>query len=53
MPILFLDVNLGKDRSSRIVVFDGDDPREVTEKFALVHKLDRKKTEKLLGVVRL
>jgi hypothetical protein len=53
LPILFLDVNLGKNKSSRIVVFDGDDPKEVTEKFAKVHNLDKKKTEKLLGVVRL
>jgi hypothetical protein len=40
LPILFLDVNLGKDKVSRIVVYDGDDPKEVTEKFAQLHGID-------------
>lgn len=32
-PILFLDVNLGKDRVERLVVYDGDDPFKVAEDF--------------------
>jgi hypothetical protein len=32
-PILFLDVNLGKDRVERLVIYDGDDPFAVADEF--------------------
>lgn len=32
-PILFLDVNLGKDRVERLVIYEGDDPYAVADQF--------------------
>jgi hypothetical protein len=32
-PILFLDVNLGKGRVERLVIYDGDAPMQVAEDF--------------------
>jgi hypothetical protein len=33
-PILYLDVNIGNDDISRIIVMQSDDPIKVAEKFA-------------------
>ena len=32
-PILFLDVNLGKDKVERLVIYDGDNPMAVADEF--------------------
>jgi hypothetical protein len=34
VPILFLDVNLGGEDTSRIVIYEGDDPMYVAKKFS-------------------
>ena len=33
IPILFLDVNVGVEETSRIVIYEGDDPMHVAMKF--------------------
>jgi hypothetical protein len=39
-PLVFIDVNLGKEKGKqKLTVFKEDNPREVAEKFALVHGL--------------
>jgi hypothetical protein len=39
-PLVFIDVNLGKEKGKqKLTVFKEDDPREVAEKFALVNGL--------------
>ncbi len=59
-PILFLDVNLGADDFSRIVIFDGDDPISVADKFCedngkcvmiTIIDLDEKKKSKLIAII--
>lgn len=37
IPILFLDINFGNDEISRIVLFEGDLPKTIVEKFAMIH----------------
>ena len=45
---MYIDVNLGRTRGvKRIVVFDGDDPEEITEKFCLENGLTDKMKVKL------
>ncbi len=39
-PILFLDVNLGKGRVERLVIYDGDAPMQVAEEFCDRYELD-------------
>ena len=51
-PILFLDVNLGKDRVERLVIYDGDDPFTVADEFCLKHCLEEKKKRKLAKVIK-
>jgi hypothetical protein len=34
IPLLFVDVNLGRENMKRIVLYEGDDPEEVAEEFA-------------------
>jgi len=36
-PILFLDINFGNNQISRIVLFEGDKPGLVVQKFANAH----------------
>eukprot|EP01017_Pseudomicrothorax_dubius_P019717 TRINITY_DN2165_c0_g1_i5.p1 TRINITY_DN2165_c0_g1~~TRINITY_DN2165_c0_g1_i5.p1 ORF type:complete len:322 (-),score=77.43 TRINITY_DN2165_c0_g1_i5:131-1096(-) len=40
MPLLFVDVNLGTGSNERIVVFDGDNPRDLANRFGDEHGLD-------------
>ena len=49
--ILFLDVNLGKGKSARIVIYEGDKPADVIEAFSSEHNLNEKKKSKLLDVI--
>jgi hypothetical protein len=51
-PILFLDVNLGKDRVERLVIYDGDDPFAVADEFCAKHCLEEKKKKKLAKVIK-
>jgi hypothetical protein len=51
-PILFLDVNLGKDRVERLVIYDGDDPFAVADEFCAKHCLEDKKKKKLAKVIK-
>ena len=51
IPLLYLDVNLRNEGLARVVVFDGDDPREVATRFGHQHELSEVKTEKLLRVI--
>jgi len=37
IPILFLDINFGNNEISRIVLFEGDLPKIIIEKFAMIH----------------
>lgn len=39
-PMLFVDVNVGESGSQRIVVYEGDKPEDLAEKFAKEHNLD-------------
>jgi len=37
VPLLFVDVNLGQGRTERIVVYEGDSPEELAQKFSEEH----------------
>jgi len=50
--ILFLDVNLGKGESARIVVYKGDEAEDVIDTFGNEHNLNEKKRAKLLEVLK-
>lgn len=50
-PILFLDVNLSSG-VERLVVNEGDSPREVAAQFCLQHGLDERKQRKLNNVLK-
>jgi len=38
-PLLFVDINLGPNRSEWIVVYDGETAEELAERFAAQHGL--------------
>jgi phosphoribosylaminoimidazole-succinocarboxamide synthase len=42
-----IDVNLGKDRVERLTVYDGEEPKEVAEKFRLKTGISEKMQDKL------
>ncbi|EAS05703.1 hypothetical protein TTHERM_01114130 (macronuclear) [Tetrahymena thermophila SB210] len=46
-PLLFVDVNLGNQRSERIIVNEGDNPKQLAYDFARLHGLDDQTAEKL------
>ena len=50
-PLLFLDVNIAEGRSAKLVLFEGDDARDVVDTFAEVYKLTGPKKRKLLDIV--
>jgi len=39
-PLLYIDINLEGDKSERLVVFKGDQPKDLAYKFCLEHELD-------------
>ena len=47
IPVLFLDVNLGKDRMQRLIIYEGDNVQKVIDEFSKLHKLNTKKRTKL------
>lgn len=51
IPLLFVDVNLGKGVMKRIILYEGDDPRYIAEMFAQDNNLEpnmQAKLERLL-----
>lgn len=51
IPLLFVDVNLGKGVMKRIILYEGDDPNYIAEMFAKDNNLEgnmRSKLERLL-----
>lgn len=46
--MLFVDVNVGESGSQRIVVYEGDKPEDLAEKFAKEHNLDSNMKERLV-----
>ena len=51
-PILFLDVSLGKEKTQRIVIHNGDNVDKIIEEFAIMFSLTEKKKSKLMSVVK-
>ena len=51
VPVLFLEVNLGKNQQERLIIYEGDVPELVVIMFARCHKLTAEKQRKLMGVV--
>ena len=37
VPLLFVDVNLGKDKIERIAIYEGDNAEELANQFAIKH----------------
>lgn len=37
IPLLFVDVNIGKDRQERITIYTGDSAENLAKEFALSH----------------
>jgi hypothetical protein len=50
--LLFVDVNLGPNDQRRIVVYEGDDARELAEQFCVENDLDEDTVEKLEELLR-
>eukprot|EP00347_Sterkiella_histriomuscorum_P013184 403365686 len=50
-PLLYLEVNLGHNQISKLVVFEGDDPNQVIEDFSRQNQLSDEKKKKLQKVV--
>ena len=51
-PLLFVDVNLGPDRSERIVVYDGDTAEGLADDFARKHNLNQNMKIKLIQLLQ-
>jgi hypothetical protein len=45
--LLFVDVNLGPNDQRRIVVYEGDDARQLAEQFCIENDLDEDTMDKL------
>lgn len=50
-PLLFVDVNLGPERSERIVVYDGDTAEGLAEEFTRKHNLNANMKIKLIQLL--
>lgn len=42
IPLLFVDVNIGKDKQERITIYKGDNAEDLSREFAGCHNLDEK-----------
>ena len=42
IPLLFVDVNITEGRNARIVIYEGDKPEDLAEKFAEQYSKNRK-----------
>ena len=47
IPILFVDVNMGGGRVQRIVIYEGDTPEALAEKFALENSKNKFSFDKI------
>lgn len=36
-PLLFIDINLGEDHPERIIIYEGDSPKNLAKKFCEKH----------------
>lgn len=52
-PLLFVDVNLGPDRTERIIVYENDTAVQLAEKFAKQHNLNNLMKQKLVELLGL
>jgi hypothetical protein len=52
-PLLFVDVNLGPDRTERIIVYENDTAVELAENFSKVHNLNNLMKQKLVELLGL
>ena len=50
--LLHLDVALGKNQSTRIVIYPGEDYNQVIDEFSAEHQLSSKKVKKLRDVIK-
>ena len=50
--LLHLDVALGKNQSTRIVIYEGEDYNQVIDEFSEEHQLSSKKVKKLRDVIK-
>ena len=51
-PILFLEVNIGENKSERIVIYEGDSAEKLAKDFSQKHNFDEIKKEKLLKAIK-
>lgn len=51
IPLLFVDVNLGEGKMSRIVLYEGDKPENVAREFSKEHELDEMMMKKLTDLL--
>ncbi len=52
--MLFIDVNLGKEKGvQRIILYEDDDPKVIAERFCLNHTLSENKKRKLAEMIRI
>lgn len=51
-PLLFLEVNLGKSRQEKLIIYEGDEPEQIVQIFAGTFGLSKEKEGKLMSVVR-
>ena len=50
--MLFVDINLGKNRVERLTVFEGDNPKEVSKEFAQRTGINEKMRIKLENMLQ-
>ncbi|CAI2378801.1 unnamed protein product [Moneuplotes crassus] len=50
-PVLFLDVNFGSDKLTRIIMYKDDSPGELAEAFCREHNLNESKKAKLESII--
>jgi len=51
MPLLELEVTITRGQVRKLVILDGDDPKEVVDMFAMEHDLEPAKKAKLMSIV--
>jgi hypothetical protein len=52
-PLLFVDVNLGPERTERIIVYDGDTAHQLAERFSKEHNLNPMMKQKLVELLNM
>ena len=46
-----MDINLGQNSYTKLVIYEGDDPLLIVDSFTQLHNLNEKKRQKLLVAV--